>query len=366
MKNRVTIMALILCLLMNVAAYAERENETSARAALGSRWAKGTVQVKETIDLFAPVGGQLDPFDIEAGDTVDEGALLLSIHPTEIRAAADGTVRSLQAQVGDMAADVIAQYGALCFIDKDDRHLVKGTTTTAYDKADNRAIRIGEVLRLYNGKESDPKETTGTVIAIEGKEYKIEIEDDLYDLEDEIRVYRGTGDSYKAVDRVGKGTIALPAPVAVMGDGVIASVAVEDGQKVSRGDVLFHVDAPSAIHNDNAQRELIAPKSGMIARVLVQPGQMVSKGQLLMELHALDSLEFVVDVDELDLPSLKAGQVVQVKVDAMPNGMYAATVEKISPLPIPVLDATKYAVTLSVHEAALALLPGMHVTAYWE
>jgi VCBS repeat-containing protein len=77
-------------------------------------------------------------------------------------------------------------------------------------------------------------------------------------------------------------------------------------------------------------------------------------------------MEFVVEVDELDIPSVHTGQNMQVKVDALGENRINAAVKQISPLGITVLDTTKYQVTLSIQGTQDGLLPGMHVTAYWE
>jgi len=103
-----------------------------------------------------------------------------------------------------------------------------------------------------------------------------------------------------------------------------------------------------------------------VSALYVQDGQMVRKEQLLMTVKPLDALEFVVDVDELDIPFVRMGQAMQVKVDAFLDNRMTATVKRISPLGITVLDTTKYQVTLSIQFPPEGLLPGMHVTAYWE
>ena len=365
MKNRIITLAIALCLIIPAGAFAENTDANTTES-LGKRWAKGTLYAKTSADLFSPIGGQLAPFELDVGDEVADGAPLMTLRPLEVRAANDGIVRSMQSSVGDQAADVIAQYGALCYIEREGVHRVNATPANAYDKPENRAIHIGEVLRIYNGKESDPKETSGTVIAIDGRDFTIEIESGLYDLEDDVRIYRGTGDSYKAVDRVGTGKIALPKPVATMADGVIASIFAEEGKSVRRGDVLFYLDAANATHRESASVSVAANPGGMIEKLLVQPGQFVQKGQLLLSIQPIDALELKVKVDELDIPSLKPGLMLQVRVDALPGQTYTATLERVSPLPITVLDATKYEATLSLREMDSVLLPGMHATAYWD
>ena len=363
MKIRIASIVLVVCLIFGVSALAEGAG-LGGLAERGNRWANGNVRAKETIDLFAPIGGQLNPFDWSVGDTVEAGDTLISVRPIEVRAAFDGIVRSLNAQVGDVAADVIAQYGALCYIERNNVHRINATTATGFNDPENRAVRMGETLRVHNAKAGDPKESAGSVIWVSGDAYTIEIPADIFKVEDEVRVYRGRV-GYSNADRMGKGFVERPQPVAVLSDGVIAAVNATEGKRVSRGDVLFCIDSISARHDTPANPE-IAAVAGMIEKLLVQPGQQVQKGQLLLSIQPLTQLELEIDVDELDIPALKLDQAVEVRVDALPKQVYEATIEKVSPLPITVLDATKYRVTLMLDTIDPELLPGMHVTAYWD
>jgi multidrug resistance efflux pump len=90
----------------------------------------------------------------------------------------------------------------------------------------------------------------------------------------------------------------------------------------------------------------------------------VGKDQLLLTVEPLNDLEFLVDVDELDITSLKAGDAVQVKVDAL-GQVVPAAVKEVHPLGVKVLDTTKYQVSLTMQSVPEGLLPGMRVTAYW-
>jgi len=103
-----------------------------------------------------------------------------------------------------------------------------------------------------------------------------------------------------------------------------------------------------------------------LTAIYAQPGQRVAKGQLLATAMPLNDLECVVDVDELDILSLSVGQTMLVKLDALPNDLIEAAIERIAPLGKIMLDTTKYEVTLRFTGNTERLLPGMHVTAYWD
>jgi multidrug efflux pump subunit AcrA (membrane-fusion protein) len=358
---------MVIVLLLALCSFsAQAEPVQGAEADIAQRWAKGTVQTVDTVDVFAPVGGQLQAFDVKAGDVVEAGAPLFTIRPVQVLAPQSGVIRLLKAQVGDQASGVVLQYGALCYIDREDVYWVRATVAAAYNKPKNRAITLGETLRVYDGDSSDPVDTLGTVIAVDGKGYVVEIPAGVFDLEDKVRLYRGEGDDYNAKDKVGEGYVERAKTVPVMAEGVIAKVHVSEGQQVSQGDVLFTVDDASAVYREPAEFTAVPTQGGVVSALYVLDGQQVRKDQLLLTLQPLSALEFVVDVDELDIPSVHAGQAMQVKVDALGELRFGATVKRISPLGITVLDTTKYQVTLSIQDSPAGLLPGMHVTAYWE
>jgi biotin carboxyl carrier protein len=317
------------------------------------------------MDMFAPVGGQILPFDWEVGDQVDAGEALISIRPLQLLAANDGIIRSLLAVVGDKAEAVAQQFGALCYIDRTDVMRVRASTDKAYDKPENRAIYVGESLRVYNGKDSDPLYAVGTVISISGEDYIVEIPSDVFDLEDDVKLYRGEDGAYRSGDKVGEGEVERAPLIPVVGEGTIARIEVADGQRVRRGDALLTLDAADAVYDQSAETEVTAARAGAVSALYVQKGQRVIKDQLLMTVEPLDKLEFQVDVDELDITSVQAGGAMQVKVDGLDGAIVQATVDKIDPLGVSVLDTTKYAVTLSIQSPPAGLMPGMRVTAYW-
>jgi multidrug resistance efflux pump len=326
--------------------------------------AKGLVRCANPVDIYAPVGGQLLPFDWDVGDTAQPGDALAAVRPRQVLAPNDGVIRSLRAVVGDQAEAVERQFGALCAIDRTGVMWVKADTKKAYNKPENRAITLGETLRVYNGKDSDPLEAEGTVISIDGDDYVVEIPANVFDLEDDVKLYRGTGGAYRSGDRVGDGEVERAALVPVTADGVIAGISASEGQAVKRGDALFTLDEPDTIYTQPASTQALADAQAVIAQLYVKCGQQVQKDQLLMTIEPLNDLEFLVDVDELDILTLKPGDAVEVKVDAL-NASVPAAVKEIHPLGVTVLDATKYQVSLSMQTVPNGLLPGMRVTAYW-
>jgi len=268
---------IIFCLLLALCAVSfKAQPAQGAEVALSQRWAKGGVQAVDTVDIFAPVGGQVQAFDVKVGDVVDVDSPLITIRPLQVLAPENGVIRLLKVQVGDQASNVILQYGALCSIDREDVWWVRATIATAYDKPKNRALTLGETLRVYDGDSNDPLDTLGTVIAVEGRGYVVEIPAGVFELEDKVRLYRGDGDTYNAKDKVGEGVVERAKTIPVMAEGVIAKIHVSEGQQISRGDVLFTLDDASSVHNSPVLFDAVPSRGGVVSALYVQDGQQVA------------------------------------------------------------------------------------------
>ena len=363
----------------------------AAAASSGSAlfWAKGAIAAPEQITLLAPMGGQVQSFNWLPGDEVEAGQLALALTPTQIFAPCDGVIRNLRAQAGEQAAAVQQLYGALCVVERDDVRLVQATTSGAHDDPENRDVRVGDVLRVRRGTGDSAEDGMGTVIQRDGTAYIVEMPRGAFELEDSVRLYRGTGRDFPSKDAVGRGKVVRPAPASVLGDGCVAVVWVSEGQRVQRGDLLFTLDAASAryapaVPTDADERDEMyaadaepaaqdappAPdvhfaQGGIIAEVLVRPGQFVAQGQALMTLLPTGALEASLEVDELDIARVALGQRVLLAVDAYPGREWSGVVRLMEPMGIPMLDTTKFRVRVTFTPDQPMMI-GMHVTGYWE
>jgi membrane fusion protein, multidrug efflux system len=80
-----------------------------------------------------------------------------------------------------------------------------------------------------------------------------------------------------------------------------------------------------------ADASVTAPFAGMIARRAVQLGEFVQPGKALVELVALDPLEVVFALTELDTERVRMGQTIEVAVGAFPDRVFDGVVTFISP-----------------------------------
>ncbi len=327
--------------------------------------AKGRIASPESYTLIAPMGGQVQDFTWKPGDAVAVANEALRLTPTQLFATCEGVIRGLQAQVGDQAGQIVAQYGALCSLERDEIRYVSAPTSSAYDKAENRDVRMADVLRVRQGSGDSEETGTGTVVGIEKGSFLLEMERGEFDLEETVTLYKATGDTFADKDKVGKGKVARPPLLPVVGEGVIAEVLVTEGQRVTRGQPLFTLDSASARYSEAPTNLMTFARAGAIQEVLVRPGQFVAQGQAVMTVAATDTLEAVLDVDELDIAKVTVGQKVRVCVDAYPEHEMLATVKEIMLQGTEVLDTTKFHVKVTFSDST-GLLIGMHVTGYWD
>ncbi|MGA8278507.1 MAG: efflux RND transporter periplasmic adaptor subunit [Rhodanobacteraceae bacterium] len=113
---------------------------------------------------------------------------------------------------------------------------------------------------------------------------------------------------------------------------------------------------------EGAQLELsytriVAPISGVISKRMVKPGNLVQANQGVFQVVDMDPLLAVLSVPERDLNTLKAGQPVHLRVDALPGKDFEGKVARIAP----VVDAASgtFRVTCEFHDSSEVLRPGM-------
>lgn len=108
---------------------------------------------------------------------------------------------------------------------------------------------------------------------------------------------------------------------------------------------------------DLSYTRILAPISGVIAKRSVKVGNLVTINQTLFQIVDMDPLQAVLNVPERDLGTLKPGQTVHLRVDALPDSGFEGTVARIAP----VVDATSgtFRATCEFRDATKTLKPGM-------
>ncbi|TXT20656.1 MAG: HlyD family secretion protein, partial [bacterium] len=93
-----------------------------------------------------------------------------------------------------------------------------------------------------------------------------------------------------------------------------------------------------------AKMVLRAPVSGLLVRKAVEAGDTVSQGKVLFEIAAAGQTEIVLQVDEKNLGRLAPGQVASVLADAYPGQPFQAAIFHIAPA----VDAAKGSVEVKL------------------
>lgn len=315
--------------------------------------ANATVVAPETVKMTAPMNGTLLPFDLASGDRVASGDVLFAFDTVPVYAQAGGKVAAVFAGAGDDASGVMARYGALAVIEPEKPLFIPANTSQAHEKDENKYLHAGQTLYLKCGNE----EGVGMVTSVDGANYIVEILEGDFELGDTIRCFRKPEMKYE--EETGRGKATRYADTAVAAQGRIVACHVQPGDQVQVGDLLFEVvDASCAV---GATLGMTAPVSGALTVLAVSSGMQVYRGQLLCEIADLDALELSVQVDELDLASLRVGDVLTYTLDAYGEETFSGTVTEIRPIGMARQNATYFDVRLTINTERM-VLPGMNGT----
>lgn len=319
--------------------------------------ANGVVESVHVYQLTAPYSGVLRPFDWNSGDRVSRGETLFEMDTLKVYAPAEGTVQGLFAQKGDLAENVLAQYGSLAVLERSLPQIINASTNGAYNDPENRLIHVGERVFFEQTNDKD-NQGEGRVIAVNGDNYVVEMAEGDFELKDQVKLFRDEKHGTKAA--IGKGDVARAADMPVSGSGRVLNVAVHQGQKVQKGQLMFELAAQDAL--TDAQSLLASPADGAI-ELCATSGQQVYMGQVIGKVHDLSAFQVTAQVDEVDLGTVKVGDTLSVTLDRYPDMELTGVVTQIAALGQTRQNAAYFGVTLSL-STTMELLPGMSATVW--
>ena len=350
--KKIASLLLTLCLLAAVPALAEQD-------LTGRPIADGVVAASGFVDVTAPYSGTLMSFDLDSGDTIAAGDVLMGFVTTDVFATEAGVVKAIFAGEGEDATAAMARYGAVAAIEPSVIYQVDATTEGANSNAENKILHLGETLYFKTAGNSGA-EGSGRVVSVNAQAYRVDVLTGDFDKDDDVTLYRR--DNYVSSSAVGKGTIVRRDTLLVAGQGRIAKLYVAQGDTVAAGQKLFSLVSADAAP-DAYQSELKSPIAGVVEKVLVTPGQQVWKGQALCRIDLTDGMEVRADVDEVDLGTLKVGDLVPVTLDMAEDNVLMATVTQISALGVSKQNAAYFTVhaTLPAGSAMLGASASMYL-----
>jgi len=113
-----------------------------------------------------------------------------------------------------------------------------------------------------------------------------------------------------------------------------------------------------------AQARVVAPIAGTVLAVNATVGEQVGAGTVLVSLADTSQLELTVNVAEVDIARLQAGQAAHVTIDAFPGQTFQGKVSQIAPLSSSTSGIIDYPVKVRLTGDNLAAVrPGMTAVA---
>ncbi len=306
----------------------------------------GTVEARDTKEIYAPVGGVIESVPVRTGQTITADTVIARIRTTKVYATEDGTVTAVYGQPGDDAETVAGTYGAVMYIEGEAIFTIEATTKKAYEAKENYLIHSGETVYLASRNHNQNK-GPGLITSVDDEGFTVRVTEGMYYVGDSIDIYRS--EAYSNASRIGRGSIARVAPTAVTGTGSIVSFAVKAGDHVSRGQLLFETVEGTYDGLEMSGTEILAGVDGTLAILNVEQGASVTKDSVVAVIYPRDAVWVVADVAETDLKDLQVGQKVKVELDwNQDQGIsYEGTVEMISHLGTVGEESTTYPVYIS-------------------
>ncbi len=306
----------------------------------------GTVQSSRTETVYAPIGGMVEAVPVQFGDEVTADTVIAKVRTTKVYAAEDGTVTAVYGQPGDDAETVAARYGALVYIEGPYTLMVSTTTSKAYEEKENFIVHPGETVYVVSRSQNSTK-GKGIITTVEGSSYTVLLTEGNFLMGDSVNICRSP--KYSLTSSLGRGNISRVSPTAVTGTGSIVSFAVQPGDTVQRGQLLFETVEGGFDGLVMTGTEIKAGTDGVISSLSVSQGTDVAKGSPMAEIYPKDAVQVTAEVTESDLKELSVGQKVKVELDWNENlGVsYEGTVEKISAVGTVGEESTTYTVCVS-------------------
>lgn len=113
-----------------------------------------------------------------------------------------------------------------------------------------------------------------------------------------------------------------------------------------------------------ARAQLRSPVDGTVVGLEVEVGQQVSSGLSAATVADLTALELTVNVAEVDITKIRAGQPAQIALDAFPDRAFSGQVDRIAPTSASDSGVVNYAVTVRLDNFNLdGVRPGMTAVA---
>lgn len=327
----------------------------SASALADTASLSGTVTASRTCEIYAASSGTINSVSVTPGQTVAAGDTIATLRTTEVRAEVDGKISAMFAEVGDLTDTLTTRYGAAAYIESDVLYTVSASSSSAYSSVSMHMVHAGDKVYL-RGRNETTRVGVGTITSIDNTTFNVNVTEGGFLLGESVNVYRG--EDYSEATRVGRGTVARGAPVAVTGTGRIVSVAVKAGDKVQRGDLIMET-----ITGSSASDTITTDVSGIVAQLNVTQGAAVEENAVVAVVWPSDAMQIAAKVEESNLQYVNVGGEVSLTFEWNSDSGKTAkgTVRAISAVPDADSESTVYTAYIDFTPDAYVRY-GMNVT----
>ena len=371
----------------------------------------GTISAANTYTVKSLVKGTVLTADFEVGDTIEKGTVLYTIDSSDvatsveraqlaleqaqrsyddtadaqyIRSVIGGTVASIKVKAGDYvtAGQEIATV-------RDDSSLL---LTLEFPAADASGFAVGQAAEvILNGTFET---LSGTVQAVAGTD-TISSGNLLVRTVTIAVKNNGSLTTAQAASATINGVSALASTrfdyqhqqtVTATTSGTVAAVCVKEGTAIEANTAIVQLsgtelsrqvqsaadsllNAQLSMSDTQKQMEnytITSPISGTVIQKNVKAGDTVgtdtTASETLCTIYDLSYLEMTLNVDELEILSIKEGQTVTITADAISDRTFTGVVTSVSAAGTTTGGTTTYPVTIRIDDTG-DLLPGMNATA---
>ena len=227
----------------------------------------GRVEASATTEIYTPVGGTVEELAVKAGQKVSADTVIARIRTTKVYATEDGTVTAVYGEPGDDAKTLADKYGAVMYMEGNGIYSIYATTSKDYASKEEDAVHPGETVYVQSRSRSD-SHGEALVTTVDSAGFTVLVSSGLYAVGDSCVIYRDS--STASASRIGQGTVSKIAPTAVTGTGSIVRYAVQVGENVKRGQLLFETVDGGFDGLEMTGTEIRAGIEGTIAKLNVE------------------------------------------------------------------------------------------------
>jgi HlyD family secretion protein len=341
--------------------------------------ATGTVLPEREVSVAFPVAGTIADVNVEVGQAVKAGDTLATLDATDLDLAekqAQVGVKQAQAQLqqlleGANTVDVVAAQAALASAQEGLKsaqaayqQTLKGpdkdTLASAQAQVGQARVQLEQAQQAYDKVKDRPD--VGLM------PQSIQLQNASIALETAEAQYRAAEKSVtNAQIAAARAQVTAAEAQVAQGQANLDQLkrGTSEGQlAVARAGVDQAMLSLQVAQRRLENARLLAPWDGVITEVAVVEGGQTSPAQPAVKLADTTRFHLDVQVDEIDIAGLRAGQPVQVEIDALPDEKLTGTVSLISPAATTTsTGGVSYNVRLDIGPTNAPLKGGMSATA---